>query len=171
MPPLDRPSRRPIIGVMGPGAATPELLGLAEELGRLIARAGWITLSGGRDAGVMAAVNRGAKSAGGLTVGILPNGDCRGVSAHVDIPIITAMGSARNNINVLSSDVVIACGMGRGVAAEVALALKAEKKVILLACPAAAQTFFRELGGDLVSVADAPAEAVALCAAAVKNFK
>ncbi len=168
---MDNPSRRPIIGVMGPGApAAPELPGMAEELGRLIARAGWITLSGGRDAGVMAAVNRGAKSAGGLTVGILPDRERLGISVHVDIPIITDMGSARNNINVLSSDVVIACGMGRGTAAEIALALKAEKKVILLACPAAAQTFFRELGGAHVSVADTPEEAVAICTVVVKRL-
>jgi len=163
---MDNASRKPMIGVMGPGGpAAPELLATAEELGRLIARAGWITLSGGRDAGVMAAVNRGAKSAGGLTVGILPSRDRDGISAYVDIPIITDMGSARNNINVLSSDVVIACGIGRGTAAEIALALKAEKPVILLACPATAKNFFRELGGALVSIAGAPEEAVALCAA------
>ena len=130
----------------------------------------FVTLSGGRDAGVMAAVNRGAKSAGGLTVGILPDRERRGISVHVDIHIITDMGSARNNINVLSSDVIIACGMGRGTAAEIALALKAEKKVILLACPAAAQTFFRELGGAHVSVAGTPEEAVAICTVVVKRL-
>ena len=149
---------------MGPGAeATPELTAMAEELGRLIARAGWITLSGGRNTGVMDAVSRGARSAHGLTVGILPTPGREGVSAHVDIPIITGMGSARNNINVLTSDVVIACGAGRGTAAEIALALKAGKEVILLAVSAAGRSFFQELGGPLVAVADSPPEAVALC--------
>jgi len=158
---MDHCSRKTIIGVMGPGeGATPELLDTAEELGRLIARKGWITLTGGRNAGVMAAASRGAKSAGGLTVGVLPTGTREGISPDVDIPIITGMGSARNNINVLTSDVVIACGMGPGTAAEVSLALKAGKKVILLACPPAAQTFFQALGGSLIVVADNPAAAL-----------
>jgi len=133
---------------MGPGEeATPELLATAEELGRLIAQKGWITLTGGRNAG-------------GLTVGVLPTGTREGISPDVDIPIITGMGSARNNINVLSSDVVIACGMGPGTAAEVSLALKAGKKVILLACPPVTQTFFQALGGSLIVVADNPAAAL-----------
>lgn len=157
-------NRRPIIGVMGPGEeATPELIVIAEELGRQIARAGWITLSGGRNAGVMDAVNRGAKSAGGLTVGILPTKERDRISAFVDIPIITDMGSARNNINVLSSDVVIACGTGRGTASEIALALKAEKQVILLAVSNVGQAFFQEIGGPLIAVADSALGAMALC--------
>ncbi|HOF04514.1 MAG TPA: hypothetical protein PK175_10615 [Syntrophales bacterium] len=158
---MDKLSRKPLIGVMGPGGeVTPELLAMAEELGRLIARAGGITLTGGRNAGVMAAASRGAKSAGGLTVGILPTETRDGISPDVDIPIITGMGNARNNINVLSSEVVIACGMGPGTAAEIALALKAGKRVVLLACPPTAQTFFQELGGPLVFVAHTPAAAL-----------
>jgi uncharacterized protein (TIGR00725 family) len=157
-------NRKPMIGVMGPGdGATPELIRLAEELGRQIALAGWITLSGGRNAGVMDAVNRGAKSAGGLTVGILPTTERDKISTHVDIPIITDMGGARNNINVLSSDVVIACGTGRGTASEIALALKSNKKVVLLAASEAAKTFFQEIGGPLISLADSPLAAVKLC--------
>lgn len=167
---MDNPSRKPIIGVMGPGEqATPELLTVAEELGRLIGRAGWITLTGGRNTGVMEAVSRGAKSAGGLTVGILPTREREGISPYVDIPIITDMGSARNNINVLSSNVVIACGIGRGTAAEISLALKAEKRVILLACPPAAQIFFQDLGGALINLAGTPREAIELCAAALQD--
>jgi hypothetical protein len=157
-------SRKPIIGVMGPGdEANPELMRLAEELGRQIARAGWITLSGGRKSGVMDAVNRGAKSAGGLTVGILPTSERDKISTYVDIPIVTDMGNARNNINVLSSDVVIACGIGRGTASEVALALKSNKRVVLLAASEAAEAFFKEIGGALISVADSPLAAIKLC--------
>ena len=156
--------RKPIIGVMGPGdEATSEQTAVAEELGREIARAGWITLSGGRNSGVMDAVNRGAKSADGLTIGILPTKEPDKISAFVDIPIITDMGSARNNINVLSSDVVVACGTGRGTASEIALALKSNKRVILLASSATAEAFFQEIGGKLLSVADSPASVIALC--------
>jgi uncharacterized protein (TIGR00725 family) len=56
--------------------------------------------------------SKGAREAKGLTIGILPTKDRASISEAVDIPIITDMGSARNNINVLSSDAVIACGVG-----------------------------------------------------------
>lgn len=122
-----------IIGVMGPGeGAKPEACATAYQLGRLLASKGWITLCGGRKAGVMEAVSRGAKEVGGITVGILPGEDNQQTSEHIDIPIITGMGSARNNINVLTSKVIVACGMGSGTLSEVALAMKAKKHVIFL---------------------------------------
>jgi uncharacterized protein (TIGR00725 family) len=124
--------KKTIIGIMGPGeTATAQDLQNAYELGKNIAQQGWIVLTGGRNIGVMDAASKGAKSVNGLTVGILPGRDHQDVSEAVDIAIFTDMGNARNNINVLSSDVVIACGMGAGTASEVALALKNQKKVIL----------------------------------------
>lgn len=147
-----------IIGVMGPGdRATETDLHNAYKLGEEIAQAGWIVLSGGRDVGVMDAVSRGAKSKGGLTIGILPS-PTASMSSAIDIPIFTDMGNARNNINVLSSQVVIACGMGAGTASEVALALKARKPVMLLTENALSQAFFQEIGGDCVWVAKTVAE-------------
>jgi uncharacterized protein (TIGR00725 family) len=80
----------------------------------------------------MDASANGAKDAGGLTVGILPDSDLSRASAHIDIPIVTGLGSGRNNINVLSSDVIIACRGGAGTLSEIALALKAKKQVILV---------------------------------------
>lgn len=143
-----------LIGVMGPGAgATDVEMKAAFELGALIALEGWVIVTGGRDSGVMNAASRGAKSAGGLTVGILPTKDFKSVSDSVDIPIFTDMGQARNNINVLSSRVVIACGMGAGTAAEVALALKAKKRVVLLKVNKESRAFFKSLGGDDVVIA------------------
>ncbi|OCR00996.1 TIGR00725 family protein [Oscillatoriales cyanobacterium USR001] len=135
-----------IIGVMGPGNdATSMDLQNAYQLGKLIAQSGWVLLTGGRNTGVMEAANQGAKSANGLTVGILPNNSTNGMSDAVDIAIVTDMGNARNNINVLSSDVVIACGMGAGTASEIALALKAHKKVILLNGDESSKVFFQNL--------------------------
>ncbi|TAK09532.1 MAG: cytochrome, partial [Candidatus Manganitrophaceae bacterium] len=135
-----------IVGVMGPGERAREGQVLsAYELGRLIAEEGWVTLTGGRNAGVMDAVSRGAKEAGGLTVGILPTRDQKMISDAVDIPIITDMGSGRNNINVLTSDLIIACGMGTGTASEVALALKAHKPVILMTENEDGKRFFKGL--------------------------
>ncbi len=68
--------KRPVIGVMGAGDnAAESAVRHAYSLGQLIARCGWILLNGGRNCGVMDASARGAKEAGGLTVGILPDAD------------------------------------------------------------------------------------------------
>ncbi len=155
--------RKYIIGVMGQGeGAADATLAQARELGRLIASEGWVVLSGGRDVGVMQAVNAGAKQVpGSLTVGILPNAAAR-PSPDVDIVIVTDMGQGRNNIDVLSSDVVVACGRGgAGTVSEIALALKNGKPVILMGADALTQAFFQGLGGDQVNVVEMPAEVIA----------
>ncbi len=155
--------RRTVAGVIGPGSeASAEVLETAFELGRQIAQAGWVLLTGGRSAGVMDAASRGAKEGGGLTVGILPTEDASGMSEAVDIAILTGMGQARNNINVLSSRIVFACGMGAGTASEIALALKAGKKVILLCGNEESNAFFQSLGKDSVLIARRPDEAIAI---------
>lgn len=152
-----------MIGVMGPGEqATEADCRVAYELGLQIAAAGWILLTGGRDRGVMAAASRGAKSADGLTVGILPTADLEGMSDAVDIPILTDMGHARNVINVLSSNVVIACGMGTGTASEIALALKTGKPVVLLNATEESQQFFKCLDPNRVWVAETVEAAISL---------
>lgn len=134
---------------MGPGEqATATDLQNAYELGKLIAQQGWVLLTGGRNVGVMDAANQGAKSTNGLTVGILPGNNTNDVSESVDLAIVTDLGNARNNINVLSADVVIACGMSAGTAAEIALALKANKKVILLNNNQESKLFFQRLSPE-----------------------
>ena len=153
--------RKTIVGVIGPGRdAGTEEIEAAFEVGKLIALEGWVLLSGGRDVGVMDAVNKGAKAADGLTVGILPSGDTASMSTAVDIPIVTSMGQARNNINVLSSEVLIACGLGAGTASEIALAIKAQKKVILLGGNREGRAFFKSLGKDGVHLVDNPHQAI-----------
>ena len=129
-------------------------------MGKLIAQRNWVLLTGGRKAGVMDAASQGAKSAGGLTVGILPHKDTQGISDAVDIAIATDLGNARNNINVLSSDVVIACGMGIGTASEVAL--KNGKQVILLTENQASTDFFRNLSPENIFIVDRPEQAIIL---------
>lgn len=152
-----------VVGVMGPGIDTNhEALVFAFELGRLLALEGWVLLTGGRDAGVMDAACRGAKEAHGLTVGILPGEDNSDMSASVDIPIVTGMGQARNNINVLSSRVIFVCGMGAGTSSEIALAIKAGKKVILLCYTQESAAFFQSLGKESVFIAEQPVEAIAI---------
>jgi uncharacterized protein (TIGR00725 family) len=151
-----------VVGVMGAGEkARPEDVADAYRLGELIAREGWVVLSGGRAAGVMEAVNRGAKSVpGSLTIGILPSRESV-ASEFVDVAIVTDLGNARNNVNVLSSHVVVVCGKGEaGTVSEIALALKARKPVVL--CLAASdetqlyEAFLKELGHDLLTVCRAP---------------
>ena len=122
-----------IIGVMGPGdEATPENCAVAYQLGKCIAAEGWVALSGGRNVGVMDAVSRGAQDGGGLTLGILPGDNAQQTSDYIDIPVLTGMGSARNNINILTAKVVVICGLGAGTLSEIALAIKSKRHVIFL---------------------------------------
>ncbi|HEX9057682.1 MAG TPA: LOG family protein [Ktedonobacterales bacterium] len=166
-------TRRPVIGVMGGGHATDIECALAEDLGQLIARAGWILLCGGRPAGVMDAAARGAHLAGGLVVGILPGrrDDPAEVSEHLDIAIITGMGDARNAINVLSSNVVVACPGGPGTVSEVALALKCGRPVVLLGWDEPTRVFPAYLESGAVRVAATASEARDLAAALLAQRK
>lgn len=122
-----------IVGVMGSGRPLlPAASATARHLGALIAAEGWALLTGGRSSGVMDACSHGAKDAGGLVVGVLPDVDAARASSAIDIAIRTGMGDARNAVNVLSSDVVIALPGGAGTLSEVALALSARKPVIVV---------------------------------------
>jgi len=109
----------------------PESLRLAERVGELVARSGAVLLCGGLT-GVMEAACRGAKSAGGLTVGVLPGPDAREANPYVDVPVVTAMGQARNTIVVRSGDAVIAVDGSFGTLSEIANALDLRKKVFAL---------------------------------------
>jgi len=151
---------RTIIGVMGGAKVSAETIALAEHLGRLIAENGWVLLTGGRNAGVMAAASRGAAEAGGLVVGVLPDDSAADAAPHVDIAIPTGMGDARNVINVLSSRVVIALNGGAGTLSEVALALASERPVIALGLELGSAFEAFRSNGALVEVAT-PTEAIA----------
>lgn len=151
-----------VIGVMGPGdQSTPQQNATAYALGLAVAQAGWVVLTGGRSAGVMAAASQGAKAGGGLTIGILPTADGSDISLAVDIPIFTGLGQGRNVINVLSSQVVVACGLGPGTAAEIALAIKAQKPVILMEMSDQALAFWQTLGASPMLTADTVEQAIA----------
>ena len=121
-----------IIGVMGGGSASETDIQSAYQLGAFIAQQGWILLNGGRNSGIMEASAKGAKDHGGITVGILPDDTAQRASRHIQIPILTGMGDARNYINVLTSRIVVACPGGTGTISEIALALKNNKQVILM---------------------------------------
>ncbi len=85
-----------IISVIGGSESTPEHRALAEEVGRELAKRGAMVVCGGLR-GVMEAVCRGAKSAGGTTIGILPGRAAAEANSYVDIPIVTSMGYSRKD--------------------------------------------------------------------------
>jgi uncharacterized protein (TIGR00725 family) len=162
--------RRAVIGIMGAGRPSEQSLEVAHQLGRLIAERGWILLTGGRPAGIMAAACAGAKRVpGSITLGILPDAS-GGEGSDVDIAVFTGMGDARNAINVLTSDVVVACGVeGPGTASEVALALNAGKPVILVRASSEARSFFNKIGYCLEASEAEPA--VLLIEEALKKLR
>ena len=124
--------RKFIIGVMGGSQfVSPDDEQYAYQVGAMVAQEGWILLNGGRASGVMEASARGAKDNGGLTIGILPVDDAGWASRYIDIPIVTGIGMARNIINVLSSDIIIALPGSAGTISEIAMALKYNKIAIL----------------------------------------
>lgn len=130
------------------------------EIWKLIASEGWVVLTGGSNTGIMNSVLHGAKDAGGETVWILPTKDPSKTSEYVDIALYTNMWSWRNVINVLSSDIVIACGMGAWTASEISLALKEEKSVILYWTSQATEIFFQEIWKENVYIAQGKNEII-----------
>jgi uncharacterized protein (TIGR00725 family) len=150
-------NRRAVVGVMGAGeGASTEALAMAEVLGERISASGWVLLTGGRPAGVMAAASRGAaRVEGHLVVGVLPDegkGEDRLSTADLDLALFTGMGKARNVINVLSADVVVVCGGGGpGTASEAAHAINAGRPLVLLAVPPLWGDFFSSLGNGVES--------------------
>jgi uncharacterized protein (TIGR00725 family) len=114
---------------VGPGEASAEQEALAEEVGRLLARRGAVLVCGGLG-GVMEAACRGARSEGGVAVGILPGLDRGAANPHVSVAIATGLGEARNALVVRAADALIAVGGAYGTLSEIALALKAGKRVV-----------------------------------------
>ena len=130
---MTRPTLITIIGksAKDPKDPVPEkALRMAEEVGRLIADRGGIVVTGGLS-GVMEATSRGAKSAGGLVIGILPGFDKREANEFVDIAITTGMGWMRNTLTVRAADAVIMISGGIGTLNELTVAYELKPTVIL----------------------------------------
>jgi uncharacterized protein (TIGR00725 family) len=122
-------SHKMIIGVIGDSSCSPEEAKLAESVGELLAQRGATIVCGGLG-GVMEAACRGAKSEGGVTVGILPGKNSNMANPWVDIPVVTGIGEARNVAVVKSAQAVIAIGGSYGTLSEIAYALKSSIPVI-----------------------------------------
>lgn len=127
-----------------------------------LARAGAIVLCGGLG-GVMEAACRGARQAGGLTVGLLPSTDAHTANPAVVLPIVTGMGEARNAILIHSAEAVVAIGGGWGTLSEIALARRAGLTVVGL------QSWQPSGNEDLVALATTPEAAVGQALAAARQ--
>ncbi len=120
---------RKSVGVIGAGEASDTDTERAFEVGKEIARQNLILVCGGMS-GVMEAACRGAKSEGGVTVGIIPGSLKAEANPYVDIPVVTGFGQGRNIIVVRSSDAIIAIGGSFGTLSEIAFALRLQIPVI-----------------------------------------
>jgi uncharacterized protein (TIGR00725 family) len=116
------------VAVIGSGT---EREGRAEEVGRLLAERGCTVVTGGLGE-VMAAASRGAKAAGGTTIGILPGEARADANEWIDHAVVTGIGHARNLAVVASGDAVIAVGGSWGTLAEIGFARRLGRPVVVL---------------------------------------
>jgi uncharacterized protein (TIGR00725 family) len=123
--------RRRQIAVIGGGECPPQVGELAEQVGAELGQRGVSLICGGLG-GVMEAAARGARRAGGLTIGVLPSYDCRTANPWLDVIIPTGFGHGRNVLVVASGDAVIALPGEHGTASEIALALTLGRRVVAL---------------------------------------
>jgi hypothetical protein len=144
------------ISVVGSGAENEER---AEEVGRLLAERGAVVVTGGLGE-VMAAASRGAKSAGGTTIGIVPGETRADANEWLDHVVVTGIGHGRNLAVVASGDAVIAVGGRYGTLAEIGFALTLGRPVVVL-----------EPGWEVDGTlrAQTPDEAVEFALAAARN--
>ena len=148
------------VAVVGSGSCGPDDARLAEEVGRRLAEAGVLVVTGGLG-GVMAAACRGARGAGGTTVGLLPGDTREEANDWVGVALPTGLGEGRNVLVVRAADALVAIGGEYGTLSEIALALKAGRPVVGLGTWEVRRHGETE-GDPGIWRADDPASAVAL---------
>jgi len=148
------PLMRKQIAVIGGGVCSPEVAAQAEAIGLALAKRGVVVVCGGLG-GVMEAVSRGAKHAGGMVVGILPEATFAGGNPWLDVVIPTGLGHARNVLVVASGCAVIALPGEHGTAAEIHLARVLGRPVVALGA-------WRDIPG-VYYVEDAPSAVEVSC--------
>jgi uncharacterized protein (TIGR00725 family) len=153
--------RKPIIAVIGASKCSKKLRDAAAVVGKYVAEQGGIVVCGGLG-GIMEGAARGAREAGGTTIGILPGPDREEANEFIDIVIPSGFGDARNIMVVRTADAVVAFPGKFGTLSEMAFALKAGKPVISISA--------WKLGDDLVQCDD-PLEAAKKAMALAKPKK
>jgi uncharacterized protein (TIGR00725 family) len=172
------------IGVIGKNEQNPDdavaasTMGMAQEVGRLVAEQGGVIVTGGLG-GVMAAASRGAKEAGGLTIGFLPTMDRASANAYVDVVFPTGLGKARNLITARACDALIMIGGGCGTLNELTIAYAEGRPVVILRGTGGwsdriGQVLYQgqyldERKTIAIAFADSPQEAVALAFAGAQS--
>lgn len=152
---------RRYVGVVGPGAAAPQLVEQAVEVGRRLAQHDLVVVTGGLG-GVMAGAAAGAAEVGGVSLGLLPGHDRSSANPHLTLTVPTGLGEMRNALLVRSCDALLAIGSSWGTLSEVALAARTGVPVVLLG----GLQLFDEVPGEEPGVrapvrAASPQEAVA----------
>ncbi|MCB2202100.1 TIGR00725 family protein [bacterium] len=122
-------SRKPIVAVVGAGKCSRKLRDKAAEAGRYIAEHGGVVVCGGLG-GIMEGAARGAKEAGGTTIGILPSSERSDANEFIDFAIPTGFGEARNFLVIRTADAVVAFPGKYGTLTEMAFALQAGKPIV-----------------------------------------
>jgi uncharacterized protein (TIGR00725 family) len=144
------------VAVCGPGVAGDRERREAEEVGRLLAEAGAIVVCGGMS-GVMDAVAKGSRSAGGISIGLLPDPNRSDASEHLTVAIPTGMGETRNALIARAGQALIAIGGEFGTLSEIAFALKLGRPVVGLGTWELAKSGH---GSDAIVRVKSPSEAV-----------
>ncbi len=129
---MNRTYRR-VVAVMGGSICTPHQAEMARAVGRLLAERGAVVICGGMT-GVMEAVADGARSAGGLTIGILPGASAQESppNPHIEVALFTGLREGRNYLIASACEGAIAIGGGYGTLSEIALALRMGKPIVLV---------------------------------------
>jgi uncharacterized protein (TIGR00725 family) len=142
-------NRKPVIAVVGAGKCSKKLRDMAAEVGRIIAENGGVIVCGGLG-GIMEGAARGAKEAGGTTIGIIPSDQKQDANEYIDYVIPSGLGEVRNILVVRTADVIVAFPGKYGTLSEMAFALQAGKPLISVNA--------WKLGDD-IKQADSPKEA------------
>jgi uncharacterized protein (TIGR00725 family) len=129
--PIPRPaaSTRRYVAVIGGSDVDAHVAAAAEEVGRRLAEAGMVVVTGGRS-GVSEAVSKGASEAGGVTIGLLPGTDRSEANPHLTFALSTGIGDIRNALVAMNGEVVIALDGAYGTLSEIAHALLDGKTVV-----------------------------------------
>ncbi|MEC9491723.1 TIGR00725 family protein [Flexistipes sp.] len=143
------------ISVIGQARCDFDLADVAEKAGEIIGNFGFVLVTGGLS-GVMEFASKGAKKAGGTTVGILPGYDRNEANKYVDIAVPTGLNHARNVVVVSSGDFIVSIGGGSGTMSEISIAFKLGKDIISYHSPiehqlnfSGVEAFFSHLKGTL----------------------
>ena len=122
-------NQRITISVIGGHDINTEVEKIAHEVGALVAKVGAVLVCGGLS-GVMEAASKGAKEAGGITIGILPGKDKADANPYIDIALPSSIGYARNVVVVCSADIIIALPGSDGTSSEISYGIVYKRPVI-----------------------------------------